>query len=347
MTDTAREVMREKAATSLKDEILALAREMGVDKAGFTSRERLQDAPPSGDLGYVLSGARSAVSLVAALDKPAIKAYLGKQDWMTHVNDMKDTYRKLKKAGMAIRELLRERGYEAELPYLNFDYRQGQPFASLVPPLSHRYVAVAAGIGWLGWSGNVITPEYGAPITLASVVTSAALEPDPLAEGGRECDNCRLCAATCASDFISPREETTVTIAGRTYRHNRKASNLRCDVTCGGANGAKGPHARWSTWSYHRLDLPGPGDDDAFEKAVMEQYKSNSNKMIKVLIDFENNQMHDWEQYDWIVDKILLTCGNCMLICWPEMADRKENYRLLATSGRVVKGESGPVVVKD
>ena len=347
MTDTTGKVGKKTLTTSLKGEIVSLAREMGVAKTGFTSRERLEDAPPSADLGYVLPGARSAISLVAPLDKSAIRAYLGKKDWMTHVDDMKDTYRRLKTAGLAIRDLLRERGFEAELPYLNFDYRQGQPFAAKVPPLSNRYVAVAAGIGWLGWSGNVITPEYGAPITLATVVTSAELEPDPIAEGGSGCDNCRLCSASCASYFISPKEETTVTIAGRTYRHNRKASNLRCDVTCGGANGAKGPDARWSTWSYHRLDLPGPGADAAFEKAVLEQYEGNSNKMLRVLIDFEKNQVRDWERYDWIVDKLLLTCGNCMLICWPEMEDRKENYRLLTTSGRVVKGEQGPVVVKD
>ena len=330
---------------SLKEEITSVAREIGIDKVGFTSRERLADAPPSGDLGYILPGAQSAISLVIALDKPAIRDYLGKKDWMTHVNDFKQTYRKLKEAGLAIQNLLREKGYEAEVPYINFDYRQNQPFTALKPPLSHRYVAVASGMGWLGWSGNFITPEYGAPVSLGSVVTSANLEPDPLADGDI-CQNCRLCVASCASHFIATKDEVEVTIAGRTHPHNKKASNLRCDVTCGGANGAIGPDAKWSTWSYHLLDLPGPDDDEGFEQAVLEQYKQAKNKMLKVLIDFESNQMRDWEQYDWIVDNILLTCGNCMLICWPDMKDRKENYRLLTTSGKVVKGENGPVVVR-
>ena len=39
----------------------------------------------------------------------------------------------------------------------------------------------------------------------------------------------------------------------------------------------------------------------------------------------------------------VLTCGNCMLICWPDKEDRKENYRLLTTSGRVIRGKDGPV----
>ena len=39
---------------SLKEEIVSIAQGIGIDKVGFTSKERLQDAPPSGDLGYIL-----------------------------------------------------------------------------------------------------------------------------------------------------------------------------------------------------------------------------------------------------------------------------------------------------
>ena len=63
---------------NLKKEITTIAREMGIDKIGFTTRERLADAPPSADLSYVLPEARSAVSLLIAFDKPAIRAYLAK-----------------------------------------------------------------------------------------------------------------------------------------------------------------------------------------------------------------------------------------------------------------------------
>ncbi len=193
----------------LKKEILLLAREMGIDKIGFTTRARLADAPASGDLGYVLPQARSAVSLVVALDKPPIRAYLSKEDQMGHVNDHKLSYLKLGEAGRAIETLLREKGYEAVAPMPNIVYRDNMPYMAMVPPISHRYVAAASGIGWLGWSGNVIAPEYGAAISLSSVVTSAELEADELAEGDF-CDKCRLCAASCPSHFISKKKETRV-----------------------------------------------------------------------------------------------------------------------------------------
>jgi epoxyqueuosine reductase len=333
-----------KSMSSLKDAIVTLAVGRGIDKVGFTSRDRLGDAPASGDLTYVLSNARSAISLAVSLDKAAIRSYLGKEDQMAHVTDLKLSYTKLKEAGKAIEALLRDRGYEVWFSLPNIEYRKG-PFMAMVPPLSHRYVAVASGVGWLGWSGNVITPEYGATVSLASVVTSAQLEPDPLAEGD-SCQNCRLCAAVCPSHFISMKEQTTVTIAGRTHTHNKKASNLRCFVTCGGANGVSHPNAKWSTWSYKVLDLPGRGDEDAFERRVLKHAQDPHNRLLREVLELEKRHMRDWQQFDLFMERLLLTCGNCMVVCWPDRRDRKENYRLLTTSGRVVKGETAPQVVR-
>ncbi|MBM3172184.1 MAG: epoxyqueuosine reductase, partial [Chloroflexi bacterium] len=230
----------------LKQEITKLAREIGINKVGFTTRERLADAPPSGDLTYVLPGAESAISLAVALDKQAIRDFLSKKDQMAHTRDHRASYMKVIKAGMAIEKLLQEMGYEAKALWPNYEYRKGQPFLAMVPPLSHRYVAVAAGIGWLGWSGNVLTPEYGATVSLLSVVTSAELEPDKPMEQRDTCDKCRLCAASCPGYFISAKEETAVNVAGNAYKHNKKAHNARCEVSCGGANGVRNRESKWS-----------------------------------------------------------------------------------------------------
>lgn len=331
---------------TLTEEITSVARDMGMDKVGFTSKERLQDAPPSGDLGYILPSARSAISLAVALDKVAIRAFLSKEDQMAHVNDHRQSYMKLKKAEEVIQQLLMDRGFEAAAHYPNFDYRKGQPSLERVPFLSHRYVAVASGIGWLGWSGNLITPEYGAPVSLSSVVTSAELEADPLAEGDI-CQDCRLCVGSCPSHFISKAEETTVNIAGRAQTHNKKAHILRCSVTCGAANGVGHSDAKWSTWSYKVLDLPAPsGNDEAFVQKVFEYGKDPSNRLLKATLHGQGGTLRDWEHFERVSNKVLFTCGNCMLICWPDMKDRQENCRLLTTSGRVVKDETGIRVVR-
>ncbi|MBU2234375.1 MAG: hypothetical protein KKE49_01875, partial [Proteobacteria bacterium] len=330
---------------SIKKEIISIAKQMGIDKIGFTTRERLSDAPPSADLGYVLPEARSAVSLVVALDKPPIRAYLAKKDQMAHVEDHKRSYIKLGEAGRAIADFLKQKGHESVSPIPNIEYRRNQSYMAMSPPISHRYVAVASGIGWFGWSGNVIAPEHGAAMSLASVITTAELEPDEMIDGNY-CNHCCLCAASCPSQYISLKEKTEITIGGRVCTHNKKASNLRCVVTCGGANGVRHPEAEWSTWSYKVLDLPGPGDEEAFERRVREYAEDPQNRLLRAIVfDLESRDFKTWEEFRHFWEKtVLVTCANCMLVCWPKLEDRKENYRLLTHSGRVVRGESGEAV---
>jgi len=71
------------------------------------------------------------------------------------------------------------------------------PSWRLTPTFSHRYGAVAAGLGSLGWSGNVLHPDHGARVLFNTVVTSADLRPasDSVEQTPSQtpCDRCRLC----------------------------------------------------------------------------------------------------------------------------------------------------------
>src|SRR5665811_1685385 len=89
----------------------------------------------------------------------------------------------------------------------NFVYRQDSEnwLLDMHPPISHRYLAVRSGIGHFGYSGNIITKEYGSAIVLASVVTDAELIPtDPLPEEENYCDECKLCLSVCSSGYMDP-----------------------------------------------------------------------------------------------------------------------------------------------
>ena len=324
----------------LEQEIVAAAKAAGADLVGFTNKERLADAPPSGDLSYVLPNARSAIALAAGLDLESARKYLSKQDlWQFNLGHQQ-TYRKLKAAGIAVQEVLERNGYDVAVPYANFEYRPDQPSKlDLKPPLSHRYVGAAAGIGWLGWSGNLLTREFGALVSLGSVVTSAELEPSPVTEENW-CDDCLLCTSTCPSHFLSKQEGDEVEIAGSTSTYNKKRSHLRCIVSCGAANGMRSKDARWSTWSYKVLDLPGPEDgDEVFDKKVHELGDVRENRLLRSSLGFGDTLVHNWDDYDRLVDNLRLTCSTCQLICWPKMEDRQENYRLLLGSGRIFKGD--------
>jgi len=61
--------------------------------------------------------------------------------------------------------------------------------------LSHKMVAVATGIGWIGRNVLLVTPEYGARVRLMTVLTDAPLESPPRPR--YDCGDCRACAQVC------------------------------------------------------------------------------------------------------------------------------------------------------
>ncbi len=90
------------------------------------------------------------------------------------------------KLGDALVEKLRPEGHEAVNVDLNNNYRPEGNAAYVTemtkfhPEFSHRYAALAAGIGRLSWSGNLLTRRYGALVELGKVLTSATLAPDSI-----------------------------------------------------------------------------------------------------------------------------------------------------------------------
>jgi len=71
---------------------------------------------------------------------------------------------------------------------------------NLTSYLSHKAVAVAAGIGWQGKSLLVVSPQYGPRLRLVSLLTDLPLEPDaPLKN---RCGGCTACADACPASAI-------------------------------------------------------------------------------------------------------------------------------------------------
>jgi len=76
------------------------------------------------------------------------------------------------------------------------------PFADIYPSIfSMRHAAVACGLGELGISNLLLTPDMGPRVRLTSFITTAPLEPDPiyikpLCLG----ENCSLCVNACPAN---------------------------------------------------------------------------------------------------------------------------------------------------
>jgi epoxyqueuosine reductase len=66
--------------------------------------------------------------------------------------------------------------------------------------ISHKAVAIAAGIGWQGKSLLVVSRAYGPRIRLVTVLTDLALEPDEPVKN--LCAKCTACADACPAQAI-------------------------------------------------------------------------------------------------------------------------------------------------
>ena len=206
---------------------------------------------------------------------------------------------------------------------------------NLIPSFSHRYGAVAAGLGNFGWSGNVLHPDYGARVLFDTVITDAELESDPIMEE-TPCDGCRYCARVCQSGFIHMTDKTEVTIAGKTSTHNRKAHNLRCILVCAGFSG-QNLHKGWSTWSPGRITLPEKDEDierfwDAFAKENAWKHNYSSKVMSDLIFHTEYGFIRKPK------DRFMTTCGFCQFVCSRTRKERKENYEIILEGGEVAEG---------
>ncbi|MBI9075966.1 MAG: epoxyqueuosine reductase [Desulfatibacillum sp.] len=315
----------------LREIMLESARLAGVSSVGVATVETLAGGPESADLTRVLDGAKSAIVFALPLDPQAIKSYLSKKDRMTHERDNLDVNTMAAGVALNLAGYLEMKGHKAHAMMPNNFYRTDTPMGALdmAPDVSLRYLAVRAGIGWFGLSGNVITPDHGAGVILGAVITTADFAPtDPLPAEDNYCNKCRLCMATCLSGLMDKEETATVTLGGKDFSYSKRKSYLRCEYVCGGFTGLH-PSGAWSTWSPGRF--PVPENDDDFMPVLMNAI-SNYGKWPRG----EGGYYHVLSPH-----KMYLTCGNCQLVCHPDPEERKARFGLLKESGVVVQNADG------
>ncbi|MCP4005063.1 MAG: epoxyqueuosine reductase [bacterium] len=312
---------------------LEFVKTYGAVAAGVSTLETLAGGPPSADLEHVLEGARSAVTFALPLDQEKILTYLAKQDHASHQADNLRTTNLVTGIATNLASYWTQHGIPSYGVDANFVFRQDTPrgMMDFMPDISHRYLAARSGVGWFGFSGNIITEENGAAVLLGTTVTTAELEPtEPLAAEDKYCDDCQLCLASCNSGMFDKTEKTTVTMGDRDFCYSKRKSYHRCDLVCGGFTGLS-KNGKWSTWSPGRFDIP--ESDEEFLPALAGAIMASSPRP-----EIEGGFFHPGMGS---ARKLNLTCGNCQLLCHPDRDERKRRYKLLTKSGVVVQNEDG------
>ncbi len=176
-------------ARTVKDK----AREWGADVVGIADLNRLQGietTPPS-----LFSGHKRAVSIAVRLSKDVMDEITDGPTPL-YARHYKSVNALLDRISRRLTDYLKQHGASAEpIPaslVLNRENHTGH--------LSHKAVAVAAGVGWQGKSLLTVTPDFGPRIRLTTVLTDMELAPD--APIKNRCGTCDKCSKACPAGAV-------------------------------------------------------------------------------------------------------------------------------------------------
>ena len=208
---------------------------------------------------------------------------------------------------------------------------------NLVPNFSHRCAAVAAGLGRVGWSGNIITKQYGARVLFGSIITDAELKPDkPLKNN--PCIGCKICEKSCQGGLFQREVSEVIKVGDLEERIAKRNSYAYCIAVCSGMVG-QNKFKEWSTWSPFRFDdidhLP---LDETVDQYVSNMYvkaiEKGGKEAENVLRLIENTFLG---RNDKPAEDFRPSCGFCQLVCGATIQEKKKSYKAIVESGCIEK----------
>lgn len=106
-------------------------------------------------------------------------------------------------AARRVTQALQDAGYHALNPSVGFPQEMDRFPHERIWVVSHKTVAVAAGLGVMGLHRNVIHPKFGNFVLLATVLVDAPVSEYGQALDYNPCIDCKLCVSACPVGAIS------------------------------------------------------------------------------------------------------------------------------------------------
>ena len=181
------------------EELRRLCLEAGADDVGFVPIDRPDIASERAGVLQVFPAAKVLISVVCRMNREPVRsparsiANLEFHHSGDRVNEVaRDIVRQLEDRG--IRAMNAPMGFPME----------ASEFPGKIWVVSHKPVAVAAGLGQMGLHRNVIHPRYGSFILLGTIFVDVDIDQDSQPVDYNPCVNCKLCVAACPVGAIKP-----------------------------------------------------------------------------------------------------------------------------------------------
>lgn len=172
----------------------------GADDVGFVEVGRDALAQERPYLEAAFPPTRSLISLVVRMNRENIRSparSLANKEFHLSGDEAEQVARR-------VVQTLESKGIRALYPPVGFPMEADKWMTERLWVVAHKPVAVAAGLGHMGLNRNVIHPQFGNFILLATILLDA-----DISAYGRELDynpclSCKLCVAACPVGAISP-----------------------------------------------------------------------------------------------------------------------------------------------
>jgi len=203
---------------------------LGAHLVGVGPMERMENAPSHLHPKRLLPEARSLVSMAFRINRGVQQLHLRGISPMSFSRfaGLEPEVR-LNEMALDLANFLEDMGFiSLPIPANGYYYLEKG-----VGEISHKHVAMAAGLGRLGRGGFLVTPQYGGAVQLISILTAAALLPDRMVEEDL-CQGCpQPCVSICPVLAIRKDRDRVIIMDGKEY-HYGWLSYLRCLWGCGG-----------------------------------------------------------------------------------------------------------------
>lgn len=189
-----------------------LAIEAGADDVGFAQIDRAELDDQREDILRAFPQTKTLIGFVVRMNREPIRTPARSVANLEfhHSGDV------VNEVGRALVRELESQDIKALNPAMGFPMEMDE-FPGKIWVVSHKPVAVAAGLGMVGIHRNVIHPKFGNFVLLGTILIDAEVTEYGQAIDFNPCLECKLCVAACPVGAISPAGDFNFSAC---YSHN-------------------------------------------------------------------------------------------------------------------------------
>ena len=173
--------------------------EFGADDAGFVEIGRTSLADQKADILSIFPWTKTLISFAGRLNRENLRSPARSIASL----ELQQVEERLTRAAHALTAALERKGIRAATPAAGFPM-EADRWLGKMHVVSHKPVAVEAGLGKMGLHRNVIHPVFGSFVLLNTVLIDAEVDEYSSPLEYNPCLDCKLCSIACPTGAVGP-----------------------------------------------------------------------------------------------------------------------------------------------